>query len=121
MSKPRRDAFEALADPTRRRVLAILRDRGSLPAGELAAAFPAISRPAVSRHLRVLRESGLVVATQSGREWRYALGEQAIAELHRSWDELFAPMWDRALQQLKSRVEESPDATATKRTRRVRE
>ena len=53
-------AFAALADPTRRRVLELLRDREEMTAGELAAAFPDISRPAVSKHLRVLREAGVI-------------------------------------------------------------
>ena len=101
----RADPFEALADPTRRGILEVLRDRGERTAGELAAAFPAISRPAVSRHLRVLREAGIVAARQSGREWIYDLRAEALAEVYRGWLESFAPMWESALQRLKERVE----------------
>ncbi|GAA1350124.1 metalloregulator ArsR/SmtB family transcription factor [Saccharothrix algeriensis] len=61
----------AIADPVRRRILELLRD-SRLPAGEIAARFD-ISRPAVSRHLRVLRESGLVRDELVGRQRFYAL------------------------------------------------
>ncbi|HKE00370.1 MAG TPA: metalloregulator ArsR/SmtB family transcription factor, partial [Planctomycetota bacterium] len=77
--------FAALADPTRRSILGLLHARGVLSAGELARAFPHISRPAVSRHLRVLRESGLVTVERSGREQRYVLGADALARLHHEW------------------------------------
>lgn len=71
------DAFEALADPTRRRVLSTLA-RQPRTAGALAAA-EATSRPAVSRHLRVLRVAGLVRVTPSGRERRYELDLAGLA------------------------------------------
>ncbi|MCH7896832.1 MAG: helix-turn-helix transcriptional regulator, partial [candidate division NC10 bacterium] len=61
MSKPQ-DPFAALADPTRRSILELLRERASLTAGEIAARFPQISRAAVSKHLRVLRRARLVKA-----------------------------------------------------------
>ena len=61
----------AIADPVRREILALLRG-GPMPAGAIADRF-AISRPAVSRHLRVLREAGLVVDTPQGRERVYRL------------------------------------------------
>ena len=60
------DVAAAVADPIRRAILEMLRDR-PLPARRIAERFP-ISRPAVSRHLRVLRECGLVRATADGRE-----------------------------------------------------
>lgn len=106
MSKLKRtDPFDALADPTRRGVLELLRDRGVATAGEIAEAFPRISRPAVSRHLRVLRESGIVVAVQAGREWRYHIDGSTLALHYRDFFERFAPMWEDALQRLKWQVE----------------
>lgn len=69
----------AVADPVRRDILQSLRDR-PMPAGELCAMFP-ISRPAVSRHLRVLRESGLVTAEVVGRQRIYALDPKALTPL----------------------------------------
>ena len=100
------DPFEALADPTRRAILDVLRRRGTRTAGELAAAFPRISRPAVSRHLRVLREAGFVIAEEAGREWHYRLNAAALARMHRDWFARFTPLWDASLEQLKQRTEE---------------
>ncbi|MEV1128363.1 metalloregulator ArsR/SmtB family transcription factor [Agromyces sp. NPDC049794] len=71
------DAFEALADETRRRILMVLADEPRT-AGSLAAREPH-SRPAVSRHLRVLRESGLVRADAVGRTRVYSLDPTALA------------------------------------------
>ena len=76
------DAVAAIADPIRRRVLELVRDE-ELPAGEIAAQFP-VSRPAVSRHLRVLREAGLVRERRAGRERRYSANPEPLAEL-RAW------------------------------------
>ncbi|MDR7276099.1 metalloregulator ArsR/SmtB family transcription factor [Catenuloplanes atrovinosus] len=67
----------ALADPVRRRILELLRER-PLSAGEIADRFP-ISRPAISRHLRVLRESGLVADSVSGRRRVYSLDVSSLA------------------------------------------
>ena len=69
----------AIADPVRREILTLLRD-GPLPAGAIASRF-AISRPAVSRHLRVLRASGLAVDQPRGRERVYRLDVAPLAEL----------------------------------------
>lgn len=69
----------AIADPTRRGILDALVVRNRT-AGELAALFP-ISRPAVSRHLRLLREAGLVEETVVGRHHHYALCREALAPL----------------------------------------
>jgi DNA-binding transcriptional ArsR family regulator len=108
------DPFEALADATRRGIMDLLRRREVMTAGEIAAAFPKISRPAVSRHLRVLREAGLVIAEESGREWRYRLNVAAVARLHRDWFARFTPLFERSLEQLKREVE-SADARRRKR------
>lgn len=107
------DPFEAIADATRRAILALLGKRAEMTAGGIAAAFPRITRPAVSRHLRILRESGLVVVHASGRERRYALDVRALHDLHRSWFEQFAPLWDQALRGLKDRVEADAPAAPT--------
>jgi DNA-binding transcriptional ArsR family regulator len=99
------DPFEAIADPTRRAILAMLGKHRRMTAGAIAAAFPRVTRPAISRHLRILRESGLVTATSSGRERHYSLEARALHELHRSWFDQFVPLWDDALAKLKSRAE----------------
>lgn len=99
------DPFEALADPTRRGILELLRRHRVRTAGEIADAFPRISRPAVSRHLRVLRNAGFVSAEEVGREWHYRLNAPAMARLHRDWFARFVPLWDEALAQLKEQTE----------------
>jgi DNA-binding transcriptional ArsR family regulator len=76
------NAAAAIADPIRRRVLELVRD-DDLPAGALAERFD-VSRPAVSRHLRVLREAGLVVERRQGRQRLYRANLEPLAEL-REW------------------------------------
>jgi DNA-binding transcriptional ArsR family regulator len=93
----------ALADPIRRKILRMLRDR-SASAGAIASVFP-ISRPAVSRHLRVLREAGLVSDVQRGRERGYSLELGALAELEAFLRELHAESpWHRRFDALETEV-----------------
>lgn len=80
------DTFEALADPVRRSLLRSLRS-GAARVVDLAAGLP-VSRPAVSRHLRLLTEAGLVVATDRGRERHYALRPAGLATVTDLVDEL---------------------------------
>ena len=105
MSK-RRDPFAALGDPTRRAILDLLRAKPTLTAGEIGAHFRSISRPAVSKHLRVLRESGLVHAREDGRERHYSLDADALGKLYVQWLSKFAPPWEESLATLKRQVEE---------------
>ena len=77
-----------------------------MTAGALAAAFPEISRPAVSRHLRILREAGLVVAVRDGREWRYSLDPSPLAVVTQEWFAQFTPLWEETLANLKRRAED---------------
>ncbi len=100
-----RDPFQALADATRRGILELLKSREDCSAGEIAGNFSRISRPAVSRHLRVLREAGLVIARESGREQRYTVCADEIARMQREWFSQFTPIWGAALQALKRNVE----------------
>ena len=83
------DVFAALADPVRR---SLLRSMASGPARvvDLAAMLP-ISRPAVSKHLRVLAEAGLVTATDHGRERHYRLAPRGLAPVTRMVAELTVP------------------------------
>ena len=84
------DALTALADPTRRRLVALLA-RGEVAAGELAERFP-VSRPAISRHLRVLREAGLVRSRTEGKRRLYALDPRPLRELD-DWLEPYRDLW----------------------------
>jgi DNA-binding transcriptional ArsR family regulator len=111
------DAFRALSDPTRRDILTLLRKREDCSAGEIADAFPNISRPAVSRHLRVLREAGLAVATGIGREQRYTLSLARLARVHHDWFAQFDDVWGASLAALKGSVESG--AAARRRTKRI--
>jgi DNA-binding transcriptional ArsR family regulator len=95
------EAAHAIADSTRRRILELVRD-GEVPAGELADAFP-VSRPAVSRHLRVLREAGLVRERRDGRLRLYRADPAPLEEL-RAWLDQY---WAERLDALQSLAEES--------------
>ena len=97
------DVAAAIADPVRRDILAMLRDQ-RLPAGQIADRFM-ISRPAVSRHLRVLRESGLVRDTLVGRQRVYELDVSRFAGLI-EWLAQFtqAAGWERRLDALETEV-----------------
>ena len=95
--------FYALADPTRRAVLDLLR-RGAQPAGNIAEAFP-VSRPAISKHLRHLRNARLVVETRSGRHRVYQLNAEPLKEVS-AWVEQYRQFWEMNLNSLKSFVEE---------------
>jgi DNA-binding transcriptional ArsR family regulator len=105
VTHPRRSGsvFAAVADPTRRAILGALRRR-RLSAGEIAERFP-ISRPAVSRHLRVLRQAGLVSETRQARSRIYALNPAPLAEVDR-WLNDYRVFWGARLHDLKRHVEE---------------
>jgi DNA-binding transcriptional ArsR family regulator len=96
---------QALADATRRQILRMLRDT-RLAAGAIAGAFD-VSRPAISRHLRVLREAGLVIDEPYGRERVYRLELGALAELEAFLAELredLAATWERRFMALETEV-----------------
>jgi DNA-binding transcriptional ArsR family regulator len=97
------DVAAAIADPVRRDILVMLRGQ-RLSAGEIADRF-VISRPAVSRHLRVLRESGLVRDTLVGRQRFYELDASRFAGLI-EWLDQFprAASWERRLDALETEV-----------------
>jgi DNA-binding transcriptional ArsR family regulator len=90
-------ALHALGDPTRRRIVELLADR-EWEAGELAAQF-AVSRPAVSRHLRVLREAGLVRARPEAQRRLYSLDPAPLEELD-AWLARYRGFWANRLDAL---------------------
>jgi DNA-binding transcriptional ArsR family regulator len=94
--------FQALADPTRRAVLDLLR-RGSQPAGQIAGAFP-VSRPAISKHLRLLRRAHLVREHREGRHRVYQLNPEPLRAVD-SWLEHYRNFWSVSLTRLKAFVE----------------
>jgi DNA-binding transcriptional ArsR family regulator len=95
-------AFSALADPTRRAVLDLLRC-GSLPAGRIAEAFP-VSRPAISKHLRLLRRAHLVRERREGRHRVYQLNPKPLLAVE-SWLSHYRIFWQMSLHDLKAFVE----------------
>jgi len=95
-------AFSALADPTRRAVLDLLL-RGSLPAGQIAQAFP-VSRPAVSKHLRVLRHAHLVRTHRVGRQRLFELNPGPLKTVD-LWLSHYRAFWQNELSNLKHFVE----------------
>src|SRR5580698_6643574 len=94
--------FQALADPTRRAVLDLLR-RGRQPAGDIAGAFP-ISRPAISKHLRLLRRAHLVQEHREGRHRVYELNPEPLRAVD-SWLDQYRHFWSANLASLKRFVE----------------
>jgi DNA-binding transcriptional ArsR family regulator len=94
--------FSALADPTRRAVLELLR-QGSQPAGHIARAFP-VSRPAISKHLRLLRRAHLVEQRREGRHCFYELNPAPLKAVD-SWLEQYRSFWSASLANLKTFVE----------------
>jgi DNA-binding transcriptional ArsR family regulator len=99
------DPFRALADPTRRGIIELLWKRRVCSAGEIADRFRNISRPAVSRHLKVLRQARLVRAKGIGREHRYQVDGTALARMQRDWFAQFTSIWGTSLAALKQQVE----------------
>jgi DNA-binding transcriptional ArsR family regulator len=95
--------FHALADPTRREILDLLRS-AERSAGDLAGQFP-VSRPAVSRHLRVLRNAGLVVHRKDAQPRFYRLSPEALREVDK-WLDNYRVFWTARMQNLKRYVEE---------------
>jgi DNA-binding transcriptional ArsR family regulator len=96
------DVFRAIADPTRRAILDRLR-AGPANAGALAADFRS-SRPAVSKHLRVLRNARLVVDTRVGRERLYAVDPVPLQQVA-GWLEGYRVFWQTSLNRLKRNLE----------------
>ena len=100
-----RDAFVAIADPTRRQILELLNDHDVVAAGEVAAHVRGVSRPAVSRHLRILRECGVVTVSRRGKNQIYALNAAPIEAIRQGWLSGFAKKQAKSLQALRDVVE----------------
>lgn len=96
--------MDALGDPTRRRIFERLAD-GPAPVGKLAEGLP-VSRPAVSQHLRVLKEAGLVSDRQVGTRRIYAVDPAAVSALREYWEQF----WSRALDHFRAAAEAQADS-----------
>ena len=103
------DVFSAVADPTRREMLVLLA-KGERSAGELVDAFPRLTQPAVSRHLRVLREARLVEARPEAQQRIYTLRPEKLRELDR-WVSIYRPFWSDRLDALEDHLGKKPAAS----------
>jgi DNA-binding transcriptional ArsR family regulator len=100
---PDADVFDAIASPVRREILGLLR-HGERPVHDLAASF-AMTRPAVSQHLRVLREAGLVREERVGRERRYRLDARPLRAVA-DWAGHYERFWQHHARLLSELLEE---------------
>ena len=98
--------FEVVAEPTRRRILDLLRER-SRPVGELVELF-GTSQPLVSKHLRVLRDAGLVRVRQDAQRRWYELRPEPLAELD-AWLAPYRRLWAGSLDALERHLDEMPE------------
>ena len=98
-------AYAALAEPHRRQILDLLR-AGERPAGDLVDRLE-LSQPGVSKHLKVLREAGLVAVRSRGRQRLYALRPQPLAEVD-AWLEPYRACWSGRLDDLERHLEANP-------------
>ncbi|GDY28514.1 ArsR/SmtB family transcription factor [Gandjariella thermophila] len=104
------DVFTAVAEPSRRTLLDLLAD-GERSAGELVASLPALTQPAVSRHLRILREAGLVEVRPDGQRRIYTLRPEGLAELD-DWLARYRRYWTRHLDSLERHLADTRTPTA---------
>jgi len=100
----RGDIFQAIADPTRRAILDRLRD-GEQPVKQLAEPF-AMSLPAISQHLQILYEAGLVTQRRLGRQRIYQLNPEPLQEV-KNWVSHYEQFWQEKLDDLGEYLEES--------------
>ena len=107
------EALRAVADPTRRAILRLVRN-DELAAGEIAHHFTSMSRPAISQHLRVLTDSGLVEVRPDGNRRLYRWRREGLRDAAAFLDE----MWSDSLARLKAAAEreEWPERTRAERT-----
>jgi DNA-binding transcriptional ArsR family regulator len=94
------ETIQAIAEPTRFAILKMVRHR-EMPAGEIALQFKGITRPAVSQHLRVLKDAGLVTERRDGTRRLYSLRPEGFAPLRA----LLEDFWDSKLERLKTAAE----------------
>ncbi|MBD2865098.1 ArsR/SmtB family transcription factor [Paenibacillus oceani] len=99
-----RDVFDAIADPTRRRLIHLLSEAEELPLHELTVHFP-MGRTAVSKHLTILKEAGLVLDRKVGRETRFRLNASPLREIQ-DWVTFYSKFWSTNMLRLSQLLEE---------------
>lgn len=103
------DVFEVVAEPNRRRLLDLLAD-GDLAVGELVAGLPRLTQPAVSRHLRILRDAGLVDVRADGQRRIYALRPAGLVEID-DWIARYRRYWPGHLDALERHLADTNEGT----------
>lgn len=118
----RRDVFQAIADPTRREIISLVADR-SLNLNAIAENFK-VSRPAISQHIKILTECGLIVIHQQGRERFCEVRPEPLQEVA-DWIEPFRKLWterfdrlDELLKRMKNKPAMNKDFTPGKKTKK---
>jgi DNA-binding transcriptional ArsR family regulator len=102
-----RDVFDAIADPTRRRLIRLLAEAGELPLHKLTAQFP-MGRTAVSKHLTILKEAGLVLDRKVSRETRFRLNASPLREIQ-DWVGFYSKFWSMNMSRLNRLLEEEEE------------
>ncbi|MCY9590587.1 transcriptional regulator [Paenibacillus chitinolyticus] len=102
-----RDVFDAIADPTRRRLIHLLAQAEEIPLHELTAQFQ-MGRTAVSKHLTILKEAGLVHDRKVGRETRFRLNASPLREIQ-DWVAFYSKFWSTNLLRLSQLLEEEEE------------
>lgn len=102
---PSDSLFRTLADPTRRRILDLLAERGALTVSQLSAEFPDLVASGVSKHLMGLRAAGLVTATRQGRHQLYRINAEVMGDALAPWLAKYTPYWSDALERLRKLAE----------------
>lgn len=99
-----RDVYDAVADPTRRKLIQMLADVEELPLHEITVHFD-MGRTAVSKHLSILKDADLVIARKVGRETRYRLNAAPLQEIQ-DWVSFYEGFWNERIHKLKLLLEE---------------
>ncbi|GIP56227.1 metalloregulator ArsR/SmtB family transcription factor [Paenibacillus sp. FSL W8-0186] len=102
-----RDVFAAIADPTRRKLIQLLAEADEVPLHELTAHFQ-MGRTAVSKHLAILKEAGLVIDRKVGRETRFRLNAFPLKEVQ-DWVAFYSKYWSTNMLRLKQMLEEEDE------------
>ena len=102
-----RDVFDAIADPTRRRLIRLLAEAEEIPLHELTAQFQ-MGRTAVSKHLTILKEAGLVLDRKVGRETRFRLNASPLREIQ-DWVAFYSKFWSTNMLRLNQLLEEEEE------------
>lgn len=106
-TRPTKDVYEAVADPTRRKLLRLLADVEESPLNELTVHFE-MGRTAVSKHLAILKEAGLVTSRKVGRETRFKLNASPLKEIQ-DWVAFYNKFWSTRLLRLNQLLEEEEE------------